>query len=139
MPFLPSLERRFLKNLRTQKPQMPRIMRAIRMKMATTPHAGMPVLPPIASATSSALSFIFTAVDSVGSSVDSSPSVISNYYLIFPSLTKKEFLNFHLQLQRWLLVLSFELCEDVFQKYVSSSSSSPQLLHLLLLPRELRA
>lgn len=84
MPFLPSLERLLRKHRLMQKPQMPRIMRAIKMKIATTPHVGMPVLPPIKSAASSDLSLTLFIIDSVGSGVDSS-SAKNNFRFSFQS------------------------------------------------------
>lgn len=80
MPFLPSLDRLFRKHRLMQKPQIPRIIRAIKMKMATTPHAGMPVLLPMKPAASNDLSVIFLMVDSVGAAEAVSSSAVKQKF-----------------------------------------------------------
>lgn len=89
MPFLPSLDRRFLKNRRMQKPQMPRIMRRMRTKIATTPHVGMPDLSAKIPTPFSPILVIFDiveAVDVFGASVPSSEMKSYKYHYLVSQL-----------------------------------------------------
>lgn len=63
-----------------QNPQMPRIISAMRMKIATTPHVGMPVFSPITVAALIPASKPFCAIPCVGSGAASSSFVI--YFIV---------------------------------------------------------
>lgn len=84
MPFLPSLPRRFRKNLRTQKNSTPHTTNIMPMKIATTPHFGIFVISAVLTTTllivlsTDLMNDVFAVVDAASASFVTASSDAEN-------------------------------------------------------------